>query len=152
MTHWRFASEMCSAFCADGNAMFTMLASSTTISCAMAMTPRASQRRGSDPATMPVPRSPGTTSVVLITCPLPIESVPSPRGCSRYVMNSDRPSQDDPRIVHLELTDPTSARILRRMGARQPAVVEMASSEQWEALWPADLTLLLHAAADRMVV
>ena len=28
----------------------------------------------------------------------------------------------------------------------------MASSEQWEALWPADLTLLLHAAADRMVV
>jgi len=38
------------------------------------------------------------------------------------------------------------------MGARQPAVVEMASSDQWEALWPADLTLLLHAAADRMVV
>jgi DNA-binding MarR family transcriptional regulator len=28
----------------------------------------------------------------------------------------------------------------------------MASSDQWEALWPADLTLLLHAAADRMVV
>jgi DNA-binding MarR family transcriptional regulator len=38
------------------------------------------------------------------------------------------------------------------MGARQPAVVEMASSDAWEALWPADLTLLLHAAADRMVV
>jgi MarR family transcriptional regulator, organic hydroperoxide resistance regulator len=38
------------------------------------------------------------------------------------------------------------------MGARQPAVVEMASSGAWEALWPADLTLLLHAAADRMVV
>src|SRR3954453_9034782 len=42
--------------------------------------------------------------------------------------------------------------MLRTMGARQPAVVEMASSDQWEALWPADLTLLLHAAADRMVV
>jgi DNA-binding MarR family transcriptional regulator len=27
----------------------------------------------------------------------------------------------------------------------------MASSDAWEALWPADLTLLLHAAADRMV-
>ena len=38
------------------------------------------------------------------------------------------------------------------MGARQPAVVEMASSDVFEALWPADLTLLLHAAADRMVV
>jgi DNA-binding MarR family transcriptional regulator len=38
------------------------------------------------------------------------------------------------------------------MGARQPAVVEMASSDAWETLWPADLTLLLHAAADRMVV
>jgi DNA-binding MarR family transcriptional regulator len=38
------------------------------------------------------------------------------------------------------------------MGARQPAVAEVAGSDQWEALWPADLTLLLHAAADRMVV
>jgi MarR family transcriptional regulator, organic hydroperoxide resistance regulator len=38
------------------------------------------------------------------------------------------------------------------MGVRQPAVVEVAGSDQWEALWPADLTLLLHAAADRMVV
>jgi DNA-binding MarR family transcriptional regulator len=28
----------------------------------------------------------------------------------------------------------------------------MASNDAWEALWPADLTLLLHAAADRMVV
>lgn len=28
----------------------------------------------------------------------------------------------------------------------------MAGSDAWEALWPADLTLLLHAAADRMVV
>lgn len=28
----------------------------------------------------------------------------------------------------------------------------MASSDAWEELWPADLTLLLHAAADRMVV
>jgi DNA-binding MarR family transcriptional regulator len=38
------------------------------------------------------------------------------------------------------------------MGVRQPAVAEAASSAAWEALWPADLTLLLHAAADRMVV
>jgi DNA-binding MarR family transcriptional regulator len=38
------------------------------------------------------------------------------------------------------------------MGARQPAVTEVASSECFAALWPADLTLLLHAAADRMVV
>ena len=38
------------------------------------------------------------------------------------------------------------------MGARQPAVAEAANSEFFEALWPADLTLLLHAAADRMVV
>jgi DNA-binding MarR family transcriptional regulator len=38
------------------------------------------------------------------------------------------------------------------MGVRQPAVAEVAGSDQWEALWPADLTLLLHAAAGRMVV
>lgn len=39
------------------------------------------------------------------------------------------------------------------MGARQPAVAEGASCPgAWDALWPADLTLLLHAAADRMVV
>ena len=38
------------------------------------------------------------------------------------------------------------------MGARQPAVAEAANSEFFESLWPADLTLLLHAAADRMVV
>ena len=38
------------------------------------------------------------------------------------------------------------------MGVRQPAVAEVAGSDQWEDLWPADLTLLLHAAADRMVV
>ena len=38
------------------------------------------------------------------------------------------------------------------MGARQPAVVEVASCDAFAALWPADLTLLLHAAADRMVV
>ena len=40
------------------------------------------------------------------------------------------------------------------MGARQPAVAEGAKCPEggFEALWPADLTLLLHAAADRMVV
>jgi DNA-binding MarR family transcriptional regulator len=49
------------------------------------------------------------------------------------------------------LTDLSSARIMRYVGARQPAVVEVANSDAWQALWPADLTLLLHAAADRMV-
>jgi DNA-binding MarR family transcriptional regulator len=38
------------------------------------------------------------------------------------------------------------------MGARQPAVTEVANSACLLPLWPADLTLLLHAAADRMVV
>ncbi len=38
------------------------------------------------------------------------------------------------------------------MGARQPAVTAAASSDCFAQLWPADLTLLLHAAADRMVV
>jgi DNA-binding MarR family transcriptional regulator len=38
------------------------------------------------------------------------------------------------------------------MGVRQPAVAAAATSECYAALWPADLTFLLHAAADRMVV
>src|SRR5471032_3282563 len=38
---------MCRARWAEGNAMFTIVESSTTISCAMAMTSNASQRRGS---------------------------------------------------------------------------------------------------------
>ncbi|MDP9118473.1 MAG: MarR family transcriptional regulator [Actinomycetota bacterium] len=38
------------------------------------------------------------------------------------------------------------------MGARQPAVTEAANSDFFESLWPADLTMLLQAAADRMVV
>ena len=38
------------------------------------------------------------------------------------------------------------------MGARQPAVTAAANSEGFAQLWPADLTFLLHAAADRMVV
>jgi len=37
----------CSARCADGSAMFMTVASSTTISCATAITTRISQRRGS---------------------------------------------------------------------------------------------------------
>src|SRR5215212_2764561 len=40
---------MPSASWADGRAMFTMLASSTTINCATAMTTSASHRRGSTP-------------------------------------------------------------------------------------------------------
>jgi DNA-binding MarR family transcriptional regulator len=50
------------------------------------------------------------------------------------------------------LIDPKRRRILPVMGARQPAVAEGAGCGAFEALWPADLTLLLHAAADRMVV
>ena len=42
--HWRLSSVKPRSRCALGSAMFTMVASSTTISCAMAMTPRASQR------------------------------------------------------------------------------------------------------------
>jgi len=38
------------------------------------------------------------------------------------------------------------------MGLRQPAITEAAHSEVFESLWPDDLTCLLHAAADRMVV
>ena len=41
----RLASENASAFCADGSAMFTIVASSTTMSCAIPMTARMSQRR-----------------------------------------------------------------------------------------------------------
>ena len=51
--HWRLAVEMCSAFCAEGRAMMTTEASSTTISCAMAMTPRARKRLGSRGASVP---------------------------------------------------------------------------------------------------
>ena len=37
------------------------------------------------------------------------------------------------------------------MGARQPAVTAAANNGCYAQLWPADLTFLLHAAADRMV-
>ena len=49
-THWRSTLVKCSACCADGSAMFMTVASSTTMSCAIAMTTRISQRRGSGPA------------------------------------------------------------------------------------------------------
>ena len=45
MTHWRWSLENCSASCAEGSAMFTTVASRTTMSCAIAMTNRISQRR-----------------------------------------------------------------------------------------------------------
>ena len=45
MTHWRWSFVKASASCADGSAMFTTVASSTTMSCAMAMTSKISQRR-----------------------------------------------------------------------------------------------------------
>ena len=45
MTHCRLALEKPSAFCADGSAMFTTVASSTTISWAVPSSARISQRR-----------------------------------------------------------------------------------------------------------
>ena len=45
MIHCRFALEKSSAFCADGSAMFTTVASSTTISWAVPSSARISQRR-----------------------------------------------------------------------------------------------------------
>jgi hypothetical protein len=41
-THCRSAVVKCNARCADGNAMFITVRSSTTMSCAMPITPRAS--------------------------------------------------------------------------------------------------------------
>ncbi|HEY2281682.1 MAG TPA: hypothetical protein VGI00_25255 [Streptosporangiaceae bacterium] len=49
MTHWRSGVEKPSARWAEGSAMFTMVASSTTMSWAIPMTARISQRRGSWP-------------------------------------------------------------------------------------------------------
>jgi hypothetical protein len=43
--HWRDSSENPRSVWADGSAMFTIVASSTTISCAMPMSARISQRR-----------------------------------------------------------------------------------------------------------
>jgi hypothetical protein len=45
MTHWRSPFEKCSARWADGSAIFTIVASSTTITCATPTTARISQRR-----------------------------------------------------------------------------------------------------------
>lgn len=50
ITHWRFASDIPRSRWAEGRAMFTMLASSTTINCAIAITTSAHQRRGSGSA------------------------------------------------------------------------------------------------------
>jgi len=44
-THCRSTVLKCSARCADGRAMFMIVASRTTISCARPITPRMSQRR-----------------------------------------------------------------------------------------------------------
>src|SRR4051794_15273173 len=44
---------MCSAFCAVGRAMLTIVASSTMSSCDTAITPSASQRLGSGPEATP---------------------------------------------------------------------------------------------------
>ncbi len=45
MIHWRLSFEKCSAFWAEGSAMLTIVASSTTISCAMPRIARIVQRR-----------------------------------------------------------------------------------------------------------
>jgi DNA-binding MarR family transcriptional regulator len=41
---------------------------------------------------------------------------------------------------------------MRVMGARQPAATELGPTPCSALFWPADLTFLLHAAADRMTV
>src|ERR1700733_10914549 len=46
-THCRLSLEKCNARCAEGNATVTMVASSTTISCAMLSKARTAQRLGS---------------------------------------------------------------------------------------------------------
>src|ERR1700759_18203 len=46
MTHCRLSAVKCSAFCADGSAMFTMVASSTTISWATPRRASTAQRLG----------------------------------------------------------------------------------------------------------
>ena len=56
--HCRSTLLKCRAFCADGSAMFITVASRTTISCAIAITARISQRRGSGSACPPLPSSP----------------------------------------------------------------------------------------------
>ena len=48
--HWRLPSEKPRSACADGRAMFTMVASSTTISCAIATIERIHHRFADDGA------------------------------------------------------------------------------------------------------
>ena len=57
-THCRSALENASARCAEGSAMFTIVASSTTISWASPTTPRIHQRRAG-PAATPAAPAPG---------------------------------------------------------------------------------------------
>ncbi|GHE34652.1 hypothetical protein GCM10018782_06160 [Streptomyces griseoaurantiacus] len=54
ITHCRFASDMCRACCAEGRAMFTIVASRTTISWARAMITKTHQRRGSASVASPI--------------------------------------------------------------------------------------------------
>src|SRR4051812_37047615 len=53
MTHCRLASVIPRSRCACGRAVLTMVASSTTINCATAMTLSAIQRRGSGAGDVP---------------------------------------------------------------------------------------------------
>ena len=49
ITHCRLSVEKCSARCAEGSAMLTIVASSTTISCATPSSARTAQRFGAKP-------------------------------------------------------------------------------------------------------
>ena len=64
-THCRSATEKCSAFCAEGSAMFMIVASSTIISCAIAITARIHHRLGSGWAAEPGHPAPPRLSGVI---------------------------------------------------------------------------------------
>lgn len=66
-------------------------------------------------------------------------------------MSQDRPSPDDPSVTYPTLTNPMPADTLRIMGTHPTRADEPATAE-CAGFGPADLTFLLHAAADRMTV
>src|SRR5580704_570740 len=68
--HWRLAVEMCRARCADGRAMITTEASSTTMSWATAMMANARKRLGSRSGPGPVVWS-GRSRVDVMASPSP---------------------------------------------------------------------------------
>src|SRR4051812_13387427 len=72
MIHWRSPSLKCSASCADGRGMFTIVASRTTMSWGAARTARTSRRREVEafsPFSMGRPYTKGgTLSPLLLLC------------------------------------------------------------------------------------